>query len=162
MGFKQSPFPMIDGTTGHKKELTSPAKISYPSSSQTGPHGPTGTKDIVGKYHYKKYLKDAAKKSTDPYFKDVMDKKTFQKSTTAKTVKPKQVTTQIVKKVAKKSLSRVIPVIGEALMVGDIVKRGIKNIKEGKQTLYKEAKGTGGKTWAERKKESKSNVWDKK
>ena len=26
MGFRQSPFPMIDGTTGHKKELTSPAK----------------------------------------------------------------------------------------------------------------------------------------
>ena len=34
MGFKQSPFPMINGTTGHKKELTSPAKISYPSTSQ--------------------------------------------------------------------------------------------------------------------------------
>ena len=71
----------------------------------------------------------------------------------------KEVVKQVVKKGAGKTISRAIPVIGEALMVGDIIKRGVQNIKEGKQTLYKEAKGVGGKTWAERQEEGKSNVW---
>jgi len=44
------------------KEMgSSPAKQSYPSSSQTGPHGPTGTLDEVKKI--------AARKAAKPYTK---------------------------------------------------------------------------------------------
>ena len=35
MGFRQSPFPMIEGTTGHKEELASPAKVDISKISRT-------------------------------------------------------------------------------------------------------------------------------
>jgi len=113
MGFRQSPFPMIDGTTGHKKELASPAKVSYRSTSK-----------FPGDYH-PKWNPSGSK---------------------------------LAKKTLSRAAGRLAGPIGAGLMVGDIIKGGIKNIKEGKQTLYKEAKGHGGKTWAERKKESKFTI----
>ena len=163
----------------------------------------------LGKYSYEKYLKEAFKKSKDPYGKDVMSKKGFEgarkaaKSTkwkglqsklpkgwdvkpkTAtryykpelahKTLKafsttPKQLAKGITAKGTAKAVSRAIPVIGEALMTYDVLKEGVKRVAKGIKTgepqtrLYKkgeEPKGYKGKTWAERKKESKSNVWKK-
>jgi len=65
----------------------------------------------------------------------------------------KQVAKKGGKKILSKVASRSIPVVGEALMLYDLGKGIVKNIKEGK-TKLPEAKATafsGGKTWTEAK-----------
>jgi hypothetical protein len=125
--------------------------------------------------HWKKYK--SAKKAPQATFKPtakpkiatgygkstpgagVVDKIKSTKSTpTSRALKAfKSTPKHLAKGVTKKAASRAIPIIGEALMVGDIIKGGIKNIKEGK-TKLPEAKATkfsGGKTWTKAKKDGK-------
>ena len=148
MGFRQSPFPMIDGTTGHKKELTSPAK-------QIG--GDAG--EAID--HWKKYK---AAKARDA----AVDKLTTNKNISrkafdtklaeiTKTVDPHskhhhKVTkgpeamrppkSAIVKEGVKKGVvktigkvvSRLAGPIGLGLLAGDVLGKGVKRVVKGIKT----------------------------
>ena len=61
MGFRQSPFPMIEGTTGHKSELASPAKgyKAEAAAHQSGVAGSDYNKKLGSTSTSGKYFKSA-------------------------------------------------------------------------------------------------------
>ena len=68
---------------------------------------------------------------------------------------------QIVKKGAKKGISRLIPGVGGALLAYDVLKRGIKNVKEGKTKIPKGYYEKGGKGYQKRDYSKKFNFGNK-
>jgi len=148
MGFRQSPFPMIDGTTGHKKELASPTKQAI--------GGDAG--EAID--HWKKY------KKTSQGVRKAISKKPA--STLGRTTKAmqnipkqfaKQAKTKMLKQVARKGAGRLAggPVGAVAGLAYGAYKSGQKH--SGGKAGSKEGQA---KWKAQKEKAGKSDVWGKK
>ena len=141
-----TPFKLKSGNASAFKNLgSSPVKQDYHEALE----------------HHKTYKKtqnfrDAANKIKTVSSKTNVGNRVVDalKNTPKQYVKPaKEIAKKGGKKILSKVASRSIPIVGEALMLYDLGKGIVKNIKEGKTSLP-EAKATafsGGKTWTEAK-----------